>query len=244
MLDCVGKTAYKKFRDSMSNRIDKIDKKDESDMKTYKLIFFVVLTALILGPVELDQGPGGTILRLTESQAAPDKIVVARNTKGNNPVAPETKDGPVGSRLTAQEVRQLLTAHNRARAQVGAGPLVWSEKLAIYAQEWADHLASTNRRMEHRPRSGTWKQEHGENLFMGTAGYYGVADAVTMWVKEKSAYHGKPIAMSTLNAYGHYTQIVWKNTKQLGCARVECGGNVIIVCNYDPPGNVLGQKPH
>jgi pathogenesis-related protein 1 len=97
--------------------------------------------------------------------------------------------------------------------------------------------------MEHRPGSGRWKQEHGENLFMGAAQYYGVTDAVAMWAREKSAYHGKPIEMSTLHAYGHYTQLVWKNTRRLGCAKAESGGNVIIVCNYDPPGNVLGQTP-
>ena len=153
------------------------------------------------------------------------------------------KGGSVGSRLTTKEVRQVLAAHNRARAEVGTSPLVWSEKLAVYAQEWADHLASTSRRMEHRPRSGKWKQEHGENLFMGTTGYYGVADAVAAWEREKSAYHGQTIDMSTLHAYGHYTQLVWRSTKRVGCAKIECGGNLIIVCNYDPPGNVLGQIP-
>ncbi len=85
---------------------------------------------------------------------------------------------------------------------------------------------------------------HGENLFMGTAGYYGVADAVAMWEKEKSAYDGGPIGGSNIGAYGHYTQLVWRSTRRVGCAKVECGGNVIIVCNYDPPGNVLGQRPY
>ncbi len=215
-----------------------------SDMKALKIIFIIALVTLILGPFVLDRGPDGNILRLSKSQAASEKIVVARRAHENNTEASEMKGGPVGSRLTAQEVRQLLTAHNRVRAEVGVGPLAWSEKLAIYAQEWADHLASTSRRIEHRPRSGTWKQEHGENLFMGTAGYYGVADAVGTWGKEKSAYHGQPIDMSTLYAYGHYTQLIWKNTKKIGCAKVECSGNVIVVCNYDPPGNVLGQKPY
>ena len=213
-------------------------------MKALKIIFIVTLVALISGPVVFDRGPDGNILRLAESQAATKKTAATRGAHEDKAEALEVKGGPVGSRLTAQEVRQVLTAHNKIRAEVDVGPLAWSEKLAIYAQEWADHLASTSRRMEHRPRSGTWKQEHGENLFMGTAGYYGVADAVSTWGREKSAYHGKPIDMSTLYTYGHYTQLVWKNTKKIGCAKVECGGNVIIVCNYDPPGNVLGQKPH
>jgi pathogenesis-related protein 1 len=146
--------------------------------------------------------------------------------------------------LTAQEVRQLLAAHNTARAEVGTAPLVWSDGLARYAQEWADHLASTRCGIEHRPSSGKWKREHGENLFMGTAGYYGVSDAVAAWEKEKSAYHGEAIDMSNFYSCGHYTQLIWGNTRSIGCAKAQCGSNVIIVCNYDPPGNILGRRPH
>ena len=123
-------------------------------------------------------------------------------------------------------------------------PLAWSDRLAMYAQGWADHLTSTSGRMEHRPHSGEWKQEHGENLFVGTAGYYGVADAVAMWEREKSMYDGGEIDESNVHACGHYTQIVWRNTRRVGCAKVKCAGNVIVVCNYDPPGNFLGQKPY
>jgi pathogenesis-related protein 1 len=153
-------------------------------------------------------------------------------------------DGPIGSRLTAEEMRKLLTLHNKARADVGVGPLVWSKHLAAYAQSWADHLASTSCRMEHRPRSGPWKQKYGENLLIGTVGYHGVVDAIRAWESEKSVYHGAFLNSSNWYPSGHYTQMVWKNTSQIGCAKAECRGNVIVVCNYDPPGNVLGQKPY
>ncbi len=216
-------------------------------------------------------------------------------------VARGAEGGPAGSRLTPHEVRQLLASHNRARTEVGLSPLTWSTKLAVYAQEWADHLASTSRRMEHRPHSGRWKQEHGENLFMGTAGYYGVADAVAMWEGEKRAYDGRaidqlvdslqlaagrplfaslrgnywgsappppakpvepppqrlafarcpgyPAACSRViyygaHSFGHYTQLVWRGTRDVGCAKVFCSGYMIVVCNYNPPGNVLGLRPY
>lgn len=87
-------------------------------------------------------------------------------------------DGPIGSRLKADEKRVLISLHNKARGDAGVGPIVWSKNLAAYAQSWADHLASTNCRMEHRPHSGQWKQTHGENLFMGVKGYHGAVDAV------------------------------------------------------------------
>ncbi len=150
----------------------------------------------------------------------------------------------VGSLLTPLEERQLLASHNRARAEVGIAPVVWSSTLAIYAQEWANHLGSTSGRMEHRPHWGKWKQEHGENLFIGTAGYYGLADAVAAWEREKWVYDGRAVDESNVHAFGHYTQLIWRNTRRIGCAKVECAGNVIVVCNYDPPGNVLGQTPY
>ncbi|KAJ6759314.1 hypothetical protein OIU74_025899 [Salix koriyanagi] len=45
---------------------------------------------------------------------------------------------------------------------------------------------------------------------------------------------------------GHYTQIVWRETKRIGCARVDCfgGRGVFMTCNYDPPGNYIGEKPY
>jgi pathogenesis-related protein 1 len=155
---------------------------------------------------------------------------------------PDRKE--IGSTLTAQEVEQLLQLHNKARAEVGAGPLRWSKQLAVYAQEWAVHLALTKCRLEHRPDTGEWRQEHGENLFMGTAGYYGVADAVGAWVSEKKYYKGGTLTSGNWHASGHYTQVVWKDTMHLGCAKIACKGNIIVVCNYDPPGNFLGQKPY
>lgn len=153
-------------------------------------------------------------------------------------------DGSIGSRLSSEEVRTLLALHNRVREEVGVGPLAWSAGLAIYAQSWADHLASTSCRMEHRPRAGRWKQIYGENLLMGKTGHHGVADAVRAWEREKHLYHGAALNQSNWHPSGHYTQMVWRTTRLIGCAKSKCRDNVIVVCNYDPPGNVLGQKPY
>ena len=46
--------------------------------------------------------------------------------------------------------------------------------------------------------------------------------------------------------YGHFTQMVWKTTTEIGCAvgkRKDIPG-YIVVCRYNPPGNVIGQKPY
>jgi pathogenesis-related protein 1 len=149
-----------------------------------------------------------------------------------------------GSRLSQNEADKIVSLHNQIRADVGVGPLRWSEELSAYAQQWADHLASVKGRMEHRPRSGKWRQEYGENLFIGTASHYGTADAVMAWAKEKANYRGEAIQGSRFAKVGHYTQMVWRNTGQIGCGTGVCRGNLIVVCNYDPPGNFLGQRPY
>jgi hypothetical protein len=45
---------------------------------------------------------------------------------------------------------------------------------------------------------------------------------------------------------GHFTQMVWKNSKRIGCAwnTNTCKSNGMnfykLVCEYDPPGNIVG----
>jgi pathogenesis-related protein 1 len=145
----------------------------------------------------------------------------------------------VGSTLSAQEVQSALALHNQIRANVGVAPLTWSAKAAAHIQNWVNHLAATRCSLEHRPNN-----QYGENLFMGTAGYYGVDSAVQSWESEKANYHGEPLGNGNLYAVGHYTQVVWRGTTQVGCAKAICQNNIIIGCNYEPAGNFFGQKPY
>jgi pathogenesis-related protein 1 len=98
--------------------------------------------------------------------------------------------------------------------------------------------------MKHRPGKGKWKQRYGENLFIGTAGFYSIREAVQSWESEKSDYSYGTFTGKSPKPVGHYTQIVWKNTTRFGCGQALCGGNLIVACNYDPPGNFIGQKPY
>jgi hypothetical protein len=41
----------------------------------------------------------------------------------------------------------------------------------------------------------------------------------------------------------HFTQLIWRDTKQLGCGVANCGGLEYWVCRYAPPGNWNGEKP-
>lgn len=144
------------------------------------------------------------------------------------------------TRLTPKEIEVVLERHNFWRADVGVNEeLVWSEEMAELAADWARKLKQKNCGFEHRPNN-----KAGENLFKGTSGYYTAKDVVDAWAGEKADYNYNKNKCKPGKMCGHYTQIVWQTTTKVGCAKIECDGFDIWVCNYDPPGNWVGEKPY
>lgn len=139
-------------------------------------------------------------------------------------------------------ITEILNAHNKYRSELNIAPLKWSEELAKHAKAWADRLAS-ERKMYHSSGTG-----EGENLWMGTSGYYSLTQMVDGWGGEKKYYKdGIFPGVSTTGNWadvGHYTQIIWRNTTEVGCAKSTSGGNDYLVCRYSPPGNYMRQKPY
>lgn len=129
--------------------------------------------------------------------------------------------------------QQFVAAHNRMRAKHCAGPLTWSTKLAAYAQKWADTLKAKGCAFGH---SGG---QYGENLAAGTEGVLDPEATVAMWYDEIKLYKFPDGGFSMET--GHFTQLVWRGTKQVGCGHSQCKGNDIWVCEYDPPGNWDGE---
>lgn len=157
---------------------------------------------------------------------------------------------PAAGTLTNDEAATLLNLHNEARREVGVEPLVWSPELAAYAQAWADELARTGE-FKHRPREGEWTQQYGENIAIGFGNRSGIANGVQMWTDEKKDYEpGTPIpADFSKFTPGHYTQIVWRGTTHVGAGKaiIQTGdraGWTVIVANYAPPGNRIGETPY
>ncbi len=130
----------------------------------------------------------------------------------------------------------MLDAHNGVRARVGIPPLIWSDALATVAQDWANHLIAANA-FSHRPDN-----RFGENLYAMTGGTASPADAVGMWADEARGYDIRGNACS--GVCGHYTQIVWRQTRAVGCATAATPYRQVWVCNYDPPGNFVGYRPY
>ena len=135
---------------------------------------------------------------------------------------------------------RLLIAHNLERDRVGVPRLAWSAKLAAQAQDWADQLARANRFEHSADRSGA-----GENLWMGSAGSYSAEQMIDGFVEEVRYFHtGQFPDVSSTGRWsdvGHYTQLIWRGTQQVGCAVGQGRANDILVCRYWPAGNVMGQ---
>jgi pathogenesis-related protein 1 len=149
-----------------------------------------------------------------------------------------------GSKVSQSEAQTALDFHNKVRQDVGSPALQWSAELAAFAQAWANHLATTCK-MEHRPDSGPWAQKYGENIFWGGGEVYTALNASENWYSEIKEYKYGPLTNSNWYKTGHYTQMVWKNTTHFGIAKATCkNGTILIVANYSPSGNYLGERPY
>lgn len=150
-----------------------------------------------------------------------------------------------GPRLSVADAQQLLQYHNQARREVRVPDVTWSPEIAAFAQQWADEMARTGR-FAHRPND---QQRYGENLATGTTGAFTVVQLAKQWYDEKPLYRpGTAFTMATMPA-GHYTQMVWNKTTMIGagiavCQTGQLRGMAILVCNYAPRGNMIGQRPY
>lgn len=131
---------------------------------------------------------------------------------------------------------KCLKEHNKLRAMHGVDPLKLNQKLCEYAQEWAENLAY-NKIFAHR---GDLK--YGENiwtLWSSMPTKPNPKSAVQSWYNEIQKYDFNCEAM--IPGTGHFTQVVWKSSKQLGVGVACKDGRTVVVTNYDPPGNYMGR---
>ena len=161
------------------------------------------------------------------------------------------------SALSAQaldfDTDEMVAAHNRWRKTVGAQPLSYSTELAASAQDWANHLKQGNHcQMQHSKPDG----RYGENLYWASAVEWSDGrrelqkvspkQVVDDWGNERTDYDYKNNSCTKGKMCGHYTQVIWKTTTTVGCAIAVCNDSreQVWVCQYQPPGNWVGQKPY
>ena len=152
---------------------------------------------------------------------------------------PPVAGTPAGDPLA----RAFVAAHERVRAALpGASlpPLRWSPELSAYAAGVAARC-----RFEHG------RSAHGENLNASLAPA-GPDAVVRGWAAEAKAFDPAANRCAAGAVCTHYTQIVWRATRELGCASARCesgspfGGAAwyLTACSYEPAGNVAGERPY
>ncbi|XP_075690670.1 Golgi-associated plant pathogenesis-related protein 1 [Rhinoderma darwinii] len=123
----------------------------------------------------------------------------------------------------------FLSAHNKYRKLHGSPPLQLSQDLCKSAQKWADHLLSIQA-LDHSD------SEYGENIHSYQSVIAG-NEPVDSWYSEIENYDfNKP---GYTKGIGHFTQVVWKDSKEVGVG-VAAGDKPFryVVAQYNPAGNI------
>ncbi|XP_024413763.2 peptidase inhibitor 16 isoform X2 [Desmodus rotundus] len=150
--------------------------------------------------------------------------------------------------LDDEERHVMVKLHNLYRAQVSPSAanmlqMRWDEELAAFAKAYAQQCV-----WGHNKERG----RRGENLFAITDEGMDVPRAVEEWYLEREHYNLSAANCEPGQMCGHYTQVVWAKTEKIGCGSHFCEKlqgveetNIhLLVCNYEPPGNVKGQRPY
>ena len=144
----------------------------------------------------------------------------------------------------ASESERLLVVHNAERARLDLPPLVWNASLASDAGDYAKVLLARGT-LQHA--SAQNRKGDGENLWMGTAGAWNADAMIAMFLEERRYFRAATFPDVSLTGnwsdVGHYSQIVWRDTREVGCALDTGNGKDVLVCRYNPAGNVPGESP-
>merc|ERR1712136_331339 len=135
--------------------------------------------------------------------------------------------------------KEMLDQHNQYRAKHRAPRLELSSKLSKEAQKWAEHLVSI-KRLQHSDN-----RDMGENVaykFSSDCRRFTGAEMTDMWYNEIKDYNFNDPGFKP--GTGHFTQVVWENSKELGVGVATDGkGTCFAAANYKPAGNYRGQFP-
>ncbi|CAG9822518.1 unnamed protein product [Phaedon cochleariae] len=183
---------------------------------------------------------------------------------------PEPKCGPDFRviKLKDDERQAILDLHNQLRNKVALGQegkqpsasnmraLSYNRELEFVAQCWAN--ACNGNPLKHDDcRSTTDFENVGQNLARRSSTSSAVdvpkiiKDFIMGWYNEVNEYDPSSVSGSGLwsSSTGHYTQMVWADTTEVGCAVSYYSAknlgrkwySVLLACNYGPAGNYLGR---
>ncbi|XP_043220693.1 protein PRY1-like [Amphibalanus amphitrite] len=135
---------------------------------------------------------------------------------------------------------ECLKAHNEYRKKHGVPSLKLNKKMCKYSQQWADTIAEKDK-MEHRQ-----DKKYGENIFCVWSDdpkfKVNGREAVESWYSEIKDHKFDVEPKAGVMKSGHFSQVVWKESKELGVGKARSkSGKIMVVANYDPAGNFIGD---
>ena len=144
---------------------------------------------------------------------------------------------------------ELVKAHNAKRVlHEDTQPLKWNNKLSDFAYSYVSELVGTSE----DPCTYVLKHSngpYGENIASGLSSETpNVTEYVNSWYNEIEDYDYNDIdgIYHRGKAVGHFTQLVWAKSQEVGCAVVYCSNNgkgIYILCEYHPVGNIEDSTP-
>ncbi|KAJ5938029.1 PR-1-like protein [Penicillium verhagenii] len=149
---------------------------------------------------------------------------------------------PAGYPFNGNYPDKCLYSHNVHRRNHSAPDLMWNQKLADAAHNWAVQCKFAHN--THLLPNG-----YGQNL-AASGPTASISEHISdFWyngeIEDFESHYGQPNPGGNFDSYGHFTQVIWKGSTSVGCATQDCTSTPLqmwmTVCNYDPPGNFLSQ---
>jgi len=126
--------------------------------------------------------------------------------------------------------------------------------MAASAEEWGKEACRKKLKIcTHKPQG--WKNSEGQSVGenLGCGGIQFLDSFMKQmidderdkygWPKQPKLSRGTCGSSTNAHACGHYTQIIWGSTTEVGCAMSECGSRSMFICHYLGPGN-YNQAPY
>lgn len=139
--------------------------------------------------------------------------------------------------------KNCLDSHNAWRKKHGVSPLKLNDDINKVAQKWAEHLAKHDEFAHSKPAQRQHKgNQMGENIAMKYTSDnqpYTGEEATNQWYSEIERFNFNTASGPST---GHFTQVVWKTCTDLGVGKAQTkGGKWLVVANYHPAGNFVGD---